>query len=159
MLRGSSALVARAPETVSLRTTYFACAKSPRRFGSIINEGAPPDQTDDAGYRVAEEMAGKRKPDQAKATAKQTKTNAKNKKQYDKRHQAPGQKIAKGSIAWRTDSSVSRKTSAGKMLPKWNGPFKVVKITATTAHLQNVRTGDVKKGWPLRLLKRGPNVE
>ena len=33
--RGSPALVARVPQTVSLRTTYFACAKSPRRFGSI----------------------------------------------------------------------------------------------------------------------------
>ena len=69
------------------------------RGADRINEGAPPDQTDDAAYRAAEEMAGKRKQDQVRATAKQTKTNAKNKKQYDKHHQAPGQEIVKGSIA------------------------------------------------------------
>ena len=33
--RGFSALVAQTPEAVPHRTSYFACAKSPRRFGSI----------------------------------------------------------------------------------------------------------------------------
>ena len=111
------------------------------------------DDLDDCMEERFAEMSKLRQEMNEHAEARQQKANLKNKKSYDKRHRIIENGITKGCYVWKTDNQVSRKTSTGKLLPKWAGPFKVLKITSTTAHLEGAN-GKVIKGVRFELLKK-----
>ena len=89
------------------------------------------------------------------AKQNQTKRDAKNKKQYDRRHNVKANFFTAGEVVWKTDRQISRKLAANKLAPKWDGPYRIVKVTSSTAHL--VAVGGKKgiiKGVRFEMLKR-----
>ena len=87
------------------------------------------------------------------AERKQRQTNQKNKKSYDRRHNVAAQHFKVGDKVWKKSLQYSRKFAEGRMMPRWEGPFTVVKVTMSTAHIQRGEQ-PVKKGVRFELLKK-----
>ena len=108
------------------------------------------DNDEVAGITTLLEM---RKEIRATAEKRQKQADARNKTSYDKRHCVFGSGLTVGCTVWRTDNQVTKKTSGHKLLPKWYGPYKVARLTSTTAHLQG-EDGQAAKGVRFELLKK-----
>ena len=70
------------------------------------------------------------------AETQQAKKNAKNKASYDKRKGAGKTMPKEGDTVWKKDAQIPKKLAENKFLPRWHGPYRVVKVTSSTAHIQ-----------------------
>ena len=68
------------------------------------------------------------------ARKRQATKDAANKKGYDKRHRVERHMVAQGDVVLKKVTQLSGKMH-GKIGPKWEGPYKVTKVTRTHAHL------------------------
>ena len=98
-------------------------------------------------------MEGVRKTIDRFAERKQRQRNQKNKKSYDKKRNVAAQHFKVGDKVWKKSLQYSRKFAEGRMMPRWEGPFTVVKVTMSTAHIQRGEQ-PVRKGVRFELLKK-----
>ena len=57
-----------------------------------------------------------------------------------------------GDAVWKKDAQISKKLRKNEFLPRWRGPYCVVKVTSSTAHIQK-QGGPAIKGARFELLK------